>query len=138
MRKLWRRMPGSIRWFLVTLVTLAIVAGAAYTFQVLTITGEVTVVESINIVEPRTFSVTLKPNESDVRTFTVTNSSSARVEVTLKVTVSPSGQGVVTETSPDDNLTVLGNGNAQFTLTTEAENDVVPQTYTVTVGIHRE
>ena len=138
MRMLWRGMPGLMRWSLVTLVTLATVAGAAYAIQVLSITGEVTVVESIDIGESKTFSVTLKPNENDVRTFTVTNSSSAPVEVTLKVTVSPSGQGVVDETSPDDQLNVPGNGNAQFTLTTEAENDVVPQTYTVTVGIHRE
>ena len=136
MRMLWRRMPGFIRWSLVTMVILVIVGAGVYAFQVLTITGEVAVVESIDIVEPKTFSVTLKPNESDVRTFTVTNTSSAAVEVSFVVAISPSGQGLTAETSPDD-LTVPGNGNAQFTLTTEAENDVVPQIYTVTVGIDR-
>jgi len=136
MRKLWNGLASVIRWSLVTMVILVIVGAGVYAFRVLTITGEVAVVESTDIVEPKTFSVTLKPNESDVRTFTVTNTSNAAVEVSFVVAISPSGQGVEAETLPTG-LTVPGNGNAQFTLTTEAENDVVPQLYTVTVGIDR-
>lgn len=136
MRKLlksWKQLHWLIRWMIVTLI----IAGSAYAYYVLTITGEVTVEEAIGIEEPTTFSVTLKPNETDIRTFTVTNTSSEAVEVMFEANVSPSGQGVTAETSPDDNLNVPGNGSAQFTLTIEAENDVVPQTYTVTVDIDR-
>lgn len=131
--RLWKKLHWSIRWLIVTVI----IAGAAYAYHVLTITGEVTVEEAINIEEPTSFSVTLKPNETVVKSFTVTNSSSETIEVTLETDVSPSGQGLTVETSPDDNLNVPGNGSAQFSLSIEAENDVVPQTYAVTIDINR-
>ena len=136
MKQIWRRLPGVIRWLLVTLMIMAIVAGGASAHVALTSVTDVTVSECLSWVGESTFSITLYPQEEATLDLTIANASSLDMTVDILSLITPDPGGKVTVSAPN-NLLVPANGQQVFTVTVSASKKVVPGTYTITLQIDR-
>lgn len=136
MKQIWRRLPGVVRWLLVTLMVMTIVAGGSSAFVAVTSVSDVTVIECLSWVGESTFSITLYPQEEDTFDLIVANASSQSIMVDILSSITPDPGGKVTISAPN-NLTVPANGQQAFTVTVSASKKVVPDTYTITLQIDR-
>lgn len=136
MKRIWRGLPGVLRWLLVTLLIMAIVGGGSSAFVALTSSSEVAVIECLSWVGESTFSMTLYPQEEDTKTLTLANASSLDMTADILTSVTPDPVGKLTVSVPP-NLTVPANSEQAFDVTVSANKKVVPNTYTITLQIDR-
>ncbi len=120
--------------FLAALIAVAVplVAFAAYT--ILTMTGQVTVQESITVT-PTTFTASMYPGESYTQSLTLSNASSVAVDVSFTSSISPVTTEV-TLTAPNK-VTVPATGSATAQVSVVASKSAAPGAYVVSVGVAR-
>lgn len=117
---------------ILVLVALPLVAFAAYT--ILTMTGQVTVQESITVA-PTTFTASMYPGESYSQSLTLSNASSVAVEVAFTSSVSPVTPEV-TLTVPNK-VTVPATGSITAQVSVVASKSAAPGAYVVSIGLTR-
>ncbi len=113
-------------------VALPLVAFAAYT--ILTMTGQVTVQESITVT-PTMFTASMYPGESYTQALTLSNASSVAVDVSFTSIISPVTTEV-TLTAPNK-VTVPATGSATAQVSVVASKSAAPGAYSVSIGLTR-
>ena len=137
MKRLWRLLPGAIRWVLVTLLILLIVGGGVWAYVALTATGEITIEECLSFVGDSTFTISLYPQGSDVGQVTLANASPDAIEVDLlsEVTPDPGPKGLTVDIPAK--ITVPASGQIAVDITVTASKSVEPGIYTVSIEFDR-
>jgi hypothetical protein len=116
----------------VAAVLIPLVAFAAY--LIVTLTGQVTVKESITVT-PTTFTASMYPGESSVQSLALSNASSVATDVSFTSSISPV-TSEVTLNAPNK-VTVPATGSAMAQVSVVASKSAAPGTYTVSIGLTR-
>ena len=136
MKTLWGKLPGAIRWLLVTITVLTIAATGAFAYTALTATVDVTITESLSWVGDSTATAALMPQEEVVESFTIANASSIGITIDVIATVDPDPGNDVTVDVPNS-VTIPGSGSQSFDITISASKSVPPVVFTITLGVDR-
>lgn len=147
--KRWHRVPVVLASVLLMLV---LTAGSAFAWYTVTVgTAEVTVNEAISyevtgqtsgeFVEP-IWTVSIMPGETEIIYMTVSNASSAALDVVANYTIDPADEGLTVTGNAgialDIPVTLPGNGSGPFSIEVHAAGDVPVQPYTVTFTLERQ
>jgi len=136
MKRRWRLLPSVIRWLLVTVILLTMVAGGAYAYTALTATVEVTVIECLTWVGDSSFTVQMYPQEEVAQQFTLANASSLDMQVDILSTVTPDPGSDITVTVPKS-VTIPASGQQTFDITVSASKQAPPVAFTVSLSVDR-
>jgi hypothetical protein len=136
MKRVWGRLPGFVRWTLVTVTILAIAASGAAAYTALTMTGEVSITESLSWVGDPSFTVQLYPQEETVQSATIANASATGITIDVLSTVDPDPGNDVTVDLPNS-VTIPGSSSTSFDITISASKSVPPVSFTITLNVDR-
>ena len=137
MKKIWKRLPSVIRWFLVTLAIICVSAGAVSAYVAITSTGDITIDEALSFVGENTFSVSMYPLESEIVQLTIPNASSLPIDVDLlsEIVPDPGPQGLTVDVP--SKITIPATGQLTVDITITAGKNAVPDTYAVSIQVDR-